>query len=105
MQTERGSNLHEENLIYLRSWAGATEREIQDVIDQIAPFERWAEKLRERLDLINRLANLVESELKANEPVTTIDLTREAGQESGEQEAASQAEAVEGLRQIFDLPS
>lgn len=102
MQTERRSTLHEENMIYLRSWAGATEREIQDVIDKIAPLERRAERLRERLDLITRLADLVESELTTNEPVASIDLT----EEGGENETASPPETVaEGLREIFELPS
>jgi hypothetical protein len=31
--------------------------------------------LRERLDLVNRLADLVDSELKADQQVTTLDLT------------------------------
>ncbi len=106
MQTERRSNLEEENLIYLRSWAGATEREIQDVVDQMASLERRAERLRERLGLITGLADLVESELRPNESVMTVDLTGEAGQQGGEDEAAERPEAVvEGLRQIFDMSS
>jgi hypothetical protein len=107
METDRRSNLYEENLVYLRSWAGATEREIQDVIDQIAPLEQRAERLRERLDLITRLGDLVESDLRGSEPATTIDLT-EGPEEEQQQEEDSSAEpkvVVEGLRQIFDVPS
>lgn len=106
MQTERQANLQEENLIYLRSWAGATEREIQGVFDAIAPLERRIEKLRERLDLISRLADLVEADLRGvNEPVTTIDLTERAGDESGQDEAARSEPVLEGqIRQILDTP-
>jgi hypothetical protein len=105
MRTEDVSNLHEENLIYLRSWAGATEREIQEVLQRIAPLERQAERLRERRDLITRLADLVESEVKTSESMTTIDLTGDDGQEGGEDQAASRPEAVvDGFRQIFGVP-
>jgi hypothetical protein len=105
METKRRSNLYEENLVYLRTWAGATEREIQDVIDQIAPLEQRAERLRERRDLIIRLGDLVESELRDSEPASTIDLTGGPEREQEEERSPEPEGVVEGMRQIFDVPS
>lgn len=105
MKPDRHSKLQEENLLYLRSWAGATEREIQGVLDAIASLEQRVERLRERLGLITRLADLVEWEIgEAAEDGTTIDLT-EREEETRDPRVPAPEQALEGqLRQIFDAP-
>ena len=102
MEAKRQLTLEEENLFYLRSWAGATDREIHDVLDQIASLEHRAERLRQRLDLITRLADLVEAELGGREPTLTLDLTEDGADEDG---SAQPELVVEGINEIFDEPS
>jgi hypothetical protein len=70
------ANLRQENVAYLRNWAAATDREVQSMLAVLTPLQQRLEKARERLDLITRLADLVETETR--EEPTRVDVTDQA---------------------------
>ena len=97
MRNHQGKpTLEQENLAYLRSWAAVTEREIENTLQQIVALRKRGERAKERLELISRLAGLLEEDL-AQEQSTTIDLT---DQKTDGQDGSGNDEA-DGLEELF----
>ena len=99
MRNHQGKpTLEQENLAYLRSWAAVTEREIENTLQQIVALRKRGERAKERLELISRLAGLLEEDLApVGEQSTTIDLT---DQQTGGQDGSGTDEA-DGLEGLF----
>jgi hypothetical protein len=90
--------LQQENLTYLRNWAGASERELESIKATIASFERRLERAQERVSLISRLADLVESEIRDSAGAPTgVDVTEpvSAGETQGQNPEEPQPEGLE----------